>query len=359
MFESVVDKTKTIIPNHGPNRRTGTKVRIRDNYLSGSGATLSINKRYDTSDNLPIDSPKLGVYFSPVDGVNEDIVSSFADLDFNQYLGDPRDNFSENYRELKNIANQYFQKYTGRNNFWDYMSLVKYYDQSIFKQLRKVIPARAKPNLGTLIEGNIFERPKSPIPRSNPTLTQPEYEDTINVSNFETEHEDSRSIVRPSSNYPNYDGVPVSRDIFLTPSLYQLQANDNYDDRNLYVSASVVYGGPRRVFIEATGSMITDNKLSLHNKEYRFFYTSSADYDRSNKMSTDSSENFYTSKSLVDSDLDPEYQFVLALNRSFYEGVKNTIETTNDGKTPIEIRITTPTVAVPVDAGDSDLTVLD
>ena len=101
-------------------------------------------------------------------------------LDFNQYIGDPRDNFEPEYGELKDIANEYFQKYTGNNNFWDYMHLIKFYDQSIFKQLKKLIPARTKAHLGTLIEGNIFERPKSPVQKSNPAFTQPFFTDTIN-----------------------------------------------------------------------------------------------------------------------------------------------------------------------------------
>ena len=38
--------------------------------------------------------------------------------------------------------------------------------------------------MGTLIEGSIFERPKSPVQKNNPTVTQPFYEDNINVSRF-------------------------------------------------------------------------------------------------------------------------------------------------------------------------------
>jgi len=360
-FESVVDKTKTLVPNHGPKRRMATKIRIENNYLSGSGAGLSVDSRYDFSSNdfSPLDSPKLSVMFSPTDVVNEDIVSSFANLDFNQYLGDPRDNFSENYRELKDVSHTYFQKYTGKNNFWDYMHLIKYYDQSIFKQLQKIIPARAKTNMGTLIEGNIFERPKSPVQKNNPTFTQPYYDKEVNISNFEPEHEDSRSIVLPIGEYPNYTGTATNRDTFFTPSLYRFTTNDNYDDRNLYISSSVTLGGPTYVFQEATSSFIDTNRTSIHNKEYRFFYTSSAEFDNSDRKTTRKDLHFYTSKSLADTDLDPEYQYVLALNRSFYEGVKNTTKTTIDGKSPIIVRVTSPTVAIPFDASDSNLRVVD
>ena len=362
LFESVIDKTKTIIPNHGPNRRMATKIRIENNALSGSGAVLNRNTRFDQSSNdfAPIDSAKLGIYFSPTDVINEDIVSSFANLDFNQYLGDPRDDFEQHYRELKDVSDTYFQKYSGNNNFWDYMHIIKYYDQSIFKQMKKLVPARAKSHMGTLIEGNIFERPKSPVQRNHPSFTQPFYEDTINFSQLETEHEASRSLVLIETQYPSYTASLDSYDLFRTPALYNLSSsNDNYDDRNLYLNADAKYGGPNKVFAEATGSIVIENRKSIHNKEYRFFYTSSIEFDRSSLSSINRYENLYTSKSLVESDLDAEYQYVLPLNRSFYEGVKNTRYTTLDGDLPIIIRTTSPTVAVPTDFGISKLRIDD
>ena len=360
-FESVIDKTKTIIPNHGPNRRMATKIRIENNFLSGSGASLNRNTRFDQSSNdfSPLDSPKLGIYFSPVDVINEDIVSSFANLDFNQYIGDPRDNFEEEYDKLKSISDTYFQKYSGKNNFWDYMHIIKYYDQSIFKQLSKLIPARAKAHMGTLIEGNIFERPKSPVQRNHPSFTEPFYEDSINMTVLEVDHEDSASIVSIQTEYPTYTGEIDSSDTFLKPSLYKFEANDNFDDRNLYISGSAKYGGPNYVFTEATASMVMESRLSEHNLEYQFFYTSSGDFDRSSRFTTDPFLNFYTSKSLHPSDLDPEYDNILALNRSFYEGVKNSRATTLDGDLPIIIRTSAPTVATPVDFGISRLRIDD
>ena len=360
-FHSVVDRTKTMVPNYGPTRRLSSKIRLEDNALSGSGAVLSKTERWDASSNdlSPIDSSKLGIYFSPVDVVNEDILLSFANLDFNQYIGDPRDNLEPEYRGLRNVSNEYFKKYSfgsGSANFWDYMRVIKYYDQSVFKQLKKLIPARAKPHMGTVIEGNIFERPKSPVQRNNPSFTLPYYEDTINVTLFgtELEHEDSRSLVTIETEYPNYDANIAER-LFREPSLYRFATNDNYEDRNLYISGSAKYGGPNYVFSEPTGAMATAQKLSEHNKVYKFFYTSSVDFDRSSRYTADPTINFYTSKSVHATDLDPEYDKVLAWNRSFFEGVKNTKYTTIDGDLPIIVKTSAPTVAVPTDVGISKL----
>ena len=346
-FESVVDKTKTIIPNSGPNRRMATKIRIEDNILSGSEGKLSRTKRFDKSSNdfAPLDSSKLGIYFSPVDVINEDIVSSFANLDFNQYIGDPRDNFEESYSTLKDISNQYFQKYTGKNDFWDYMQMIKYYDQSIFKQLKKLVQ------------------------KSNPSFTEPYYEDTINISIQEIEHEESASVVTIKTAYPTYTGTVDEGDIFRTPSLYEFAANDNFDDRNLYINGDIKFGKVARIFSEATGAMVENSRDSLTNKEYSFFYNSADDFDKSVKNSSltgslatginyiDSAFklNYYHSKSLKTSDRDPEYHLYLPFNRSFYEGVKQTVRTTLDGDLPVIVRTSAPTVAIPADTGISKL----
>ena len=362
-FENVEDKTKTMVPNYGPNRRSSTKIRIENNILSGSAALLSVNERYDQSSNdfAPLDSPKVGIYFSPTDVVNEDIILSFANLDFNQYLGDPRDNFKLHYPELKDTANQYFQKYTGKNDFWDYMRLIKYYDQSLFKQIKKLIPARSKPHLGTVIEPNIFERPKSPVQRNNPSFTLPQYEQTINLTNFhyndDPNTEASQSVLKIQTEYPTYEGTIDSSDTFEKPSLYKFDFNDNFDDRATYVSASVKFGVDR-VYQEVTGSVVLDQRLSQYNQEYKFFYTSSVDFDNSQKYSLDNFIHLYSSKSLHDTDLDALYQHTTATRRLFYEGCKNTKLTTPDGDLPIVIRTTSPTIAVPTDAADSNLKVV-
>ena len=362
-FESVVDQTKTFIPNYGPNRRSTDKIRIENNFLSGSGANLSIKQRFDFSSNdfSPVDSPKVGIYFSPTDVVNDDIISSFANLDFNQLLGDPRDNFKLQYRDLKDSSNKYFQKYSGNNDFWDYMHLIKYYDQSVFKQIKKLIPMRAKPQLGTVIEPNIFERSKNPVQRNNPSFTQIDYDGEINISAFhdnsDNNIETSHSILKIETEYPYYEGDIDSSDSFEKPSLYKFTTNDNLDDRNTYISGSVTYGGPDSIYQEATGAMVTEQRLSEQNKEYKFFYDNESDYARSSKYSINPFENFYSSRSLHASDLDSEYQNITSFNRLFYEGVKNTSDTTIDGDLPVIVTTTAPTVAVPTTKGISKLSI--
>jgi hypothetical protein len=366
-FESVVDDTKTFLPNYGPNRGSTDKIRIENNFLSGSGTSLSVNERHDYSSNnfSPVDSPKIGVYFSPTDVVNDDIVSSVANLDFNQILGDPRDNFKLHYPELKESSDKYFKKYTGNNDFWDYMRLIKYYDQSVFKQIKKALPMRVKPQLGTVIEPNIFERSKNPVQRNHPSFKIVNYDSKINLTNFHynvdtdgVHQEASHSVLQISSEYPYYEGEIDSSDTFRKPSLYKFAPNDNYDDRNLYISGAVNFGGPSAIYQEATGAMVMNQRLSERNREYKFFYSSEVSWSRStSRTSIDNFENLFSSRSLHPSDRDTGYQDTTAFKRMFFEGVKNTSETTIDGDLPFIITTTAPTVAVPTSKGISKLTI--
>ena len=366
-FESVVDETKTFIPNYGPNRRNTDKIRIENNFLSGSGASLSTIERFDFSSNdfSPVDSNKVGIYFSPTDAVNDDIISSFANLDFNQILGDPRDNFRLEYPELKESSNKYFQKYSDNNDFWDYMHLIKYYDQSVFKQIKKLIPMRSKTHLGTVVEPNIFERPKIPIQRNNPSFDRVDYSSKINLTNFhynsDTDgvyQEASHSVLTIETEYPFYEGeIDKSVRSFELPSLYKFAANDNFEDRNTYISGAVNYGGPSHVYQEATGAMVMNQRLSERNQEYKFSYNSEISWSLSSKYSIDKFENLYSSRSLHESDKDTGYQDTISLRRLFYEGVKNTSDTTLDGDLPFIVTQTAPTVAVPTTKGISKLSV--
>ena len=117
----------------------------------------------------------------------------------------------------------------------------------------------AKPQLGTVIEPNIFERSKNPVQRNNPSFTQIDYDGKINISSFhdnsDNNIETSHSILKIETEYPYYEGDIDSSDSFEKPSLYKFTTNDNLDDRNTYISGSVTYGGPASIYQQATGAM--------------------------------------------------------------------------------------------------------
>ena len=199
------------------------------------------------------------------------------------------------------------------------------------------------------------------------------FENTIDIGTFEgeVEHEDSRSIIRVETDFPNFSSqIDAGLDIFERPSLYKFDFNDNYSDNSLYISGSAKIGGPDRVFQEVTGSIITQGRLSLHNQVSKFFYTSSVEFDNSVRIGTsaqnrilfpdgDLLQNLFTSRSLVKTDIDPKYDEVTALNNSFYEGVKNTRSTTIDGDAAFIVRKSATRVAVPTRGDIGKLGIVD
>jgi hypothetical protein len=378
-FSSVVDEEQTLIPNIGPSRRVANKIRIESSKLVFGG--LSVDKRAELSsyDQASLDSNKLGIYFSPVDVINEDIIHSIANLDFDQYIGDPRDKYKYRYRTLEDVATTYWQKYKSPNNFWDYIRLIRYYDSSLFEQLRKFVPARARASVGLLIEPNILERKKEVVGKK-PTFEDlvirgniPMYVQSASAENipvtasisqflptlsgsFAKENwEGSASFFDttiPSGSYITYNGIISSS--MHKPALYQLSSSINSDFG--YGVYDITKGGPTHVFEEAIQPMITGSKISEHNYEYKFFYTTRKSALADHGYTWDTERKNYDSRSFHRS----EIQSVGHDNAYFrlaYSGCLQTKNTTLDKLEPVTITITSPTTLVTQEPGESKLRV--
>ena len=92
--------------------------------------------------------------------MNDDIAHQLGVADLSEFYGEPGNMYDDEYEGLRTIRNRYFQKYTKPNNFWDFMRLVLFFDTSLFKQIRTLLPARARSNVGLLIEEHMVARPK-------------------------------------------------------------------------------------------------------------------------------------------------------------------------------------------------------
>jgi len=138
------------------------KVRLESyeltNYLTSTGR-VSLSK-YDTA---PLDSNKLGVFYSPQTMIDEDIIAQLGYVNLDQYLGDPEDFMEKSYPKLLNFASNYWKKYSSKNNINAYIQLFSLFDLSFFKQLDQLIPARVDKIKGLLIQPNLLERSKDAI----------------------------------------------------------------------------------------------------------------------------------------------------------------------------------------------------
>jgi hypothetical protein len=114
------------------------------------------------------------VAFSPQDEVNDDIISQLGSFNIGQYIGDPRQVSSSlnYYPDFNVLRDEYFSKYTHSYDLWDYMRLIKFYDNSLFKMIKDFTPARTSLATGIVIKPTLLERCKYPLPQANTNTTQ-------------------------------------------------------------------------------------------------------------------------------------------------------------------------------------------
>jgi len=355
-FRSIVDQEKLRVPNIGPNRRNATKIRLEDNTIIGP-LSSNVRKEKSSQDFAPIDSNKLGVFFSPTDVVNEDIMYSIADFNFDNLVGDPRDVYEDSYRGLELQQRKYWKKYSQTNNFWDYLRIIDYYDSGIWQQLRSLSPARANTTLGVLIEPNILERSKVVVGKP-PSFDNQYFENAghfdhgIDMTNYISGSDDRMMIL--TGEFPNYNGTinihnneSGSLGTLAMPSLVRLSEIDPRTEfGNTYATASVTQGGISSTFTETLQPYISSSRISEHNEIRYKNYTSSLDAYTDNPFSSSFEPAEYQSMA-----------YDSKLFRLFYKGLLLTKKNTIDGKDPVEITITSPTKLVTQEPGDSKLKV--
>jgi hypothetical protein len=125
-----------------------------------TGLSLSYRERSTKKslDTAPIDSNRLGLFFSPVKEINMDMLKSLGQFELDDYIGEPEERYSSEYIDLRILRNYYFERYN--INLYEYIQLVRYIDQSLFETLESLVPARAIVSSGLLIEPHMLERSK-------------------------------------------------------------------------------------------------------------------------------------------------------------------------------------------------------
>jgi hypothetical protein len=133
------------------------KIRFEEQELIGD---LSYKQRATKKsfDRAPIDSNRLGIFFSPIKELNMDIIKAFGDFNIDNYIGDPKDQYNDGYKKLDELREYYFQRLN--LNAGEYIQLVRYINKSLFDVLADLTPARAKVSKGLLIEPHFLERSK-------------------------------------------------------------------------------------------------------------------------------------------------------------------------------------------------------
>jgi hypothetical protein len=135
---------------------------------------ISIEQSYPSLGSESPDVNLLEVAFSPQNEINDDVIESLGYFNIGEYIGDPRQVSSSatSYPDLNVLSNNFFQKYFDTYDLTDYVRLIKYFDNSLFKMIKDFVPARTSLTSGVVIKQHLLERNKYPQPQVYDTQYQ-------------------------------------------------------------------------------------------------------------------------------------------------------------------------------------------
>lgn len=142
-------------------------------------AFTSIQQNREENEKFTPDVNYVEVALSPSVEINEDINSSLGYFNIGEYIGDPREVSSSTYTypSLSSLSETFFQKYSQTYNWTDFLRIIKYFDNAVFKMLKDFIPARAGVATGAVIKQHLLERNRQRPAQI--TYTEPYYTGSV------------------------------------------------------------------------------------------------------------------------------------------------------------------------------------
>jgi hypothetical protein len=170
--------------------------------LSSSVLNPNVTLQY-YQNNTRKNSRELEVGFSPADELNQTITGSLGFFSIDNLIGNPTYQSMSYYPALEQEKDNFFAGYNYSHSIYEYIRLIKYYNNSLFKMIKDYVPARAELSDGIIVKSHILERNKY-------ERHEPEF-------NFENNYSQSVVMVTitgsdaPNLNYPtNYiSSVPT------------------------------------------------------------------------------------------------------------------------------------------------------
>ncbi len=210
---SWLQNTESIYYNQTPGgikNRVSDRVRIV-NTIVPSGSTLSPyrsvqQESYPSGSNPSINY--LEVAFSPQDQVNDDIIAQIGDFNLGEYIGDPRQisESKRSYPQLDALRDAYFTKYINSYDVNDFIRLIKFFDNSLFKMIEDFTPARTTLSSGVVIKQNLLERNV----QAPPSMSYGNVTYSGSVKSFARDYNVHYAIERPGNTLINDDVLEVA-----------------------------------------------------------------------------------------------------------------------------------------------------
>jgi hypothetical protein len=176
------------------------KIRLDNTGSLISGSTLSqYTSIYKRDTKYTDDLHKVEVGFSPTDNIDNLIVSyslataSLSSFNIDDYIGDPRSLYSSEYgllnasgsiqTSLEQITNRIMSS-SAAYDVKDYVRLIKFFDNVIFKMVRDYVPARTVADTGIIIKPHLLQRNKAKSPFLSGS--RPEHSGSIDTAFIES-----------------------------------------------------------------------------------------------------------------------------------------------------------------------------
>ena len=122
-----------------------------------------------TTESYTANPDYLEVAFSPQNQIDNDIINQIGNFNLGNYIGDPRQIsqslYETTYPDLVTLSEEYFRKYISSYDLIDFIRLIKFFDNSLFKMLEDFTPANVSLSSGVVIKQHILERNKYRVPQ--------------------------------------------------------------------------------------------------------------------------------------------------------------------------------------------------
>ena len=202
-YFSNIEECVTNSPNTVYSIPVNKKVRIQNNTITGSLLSTFLKLEEDTLENYTRDLHYTDVSFSPQNEVNKDIIAYYGNnINVDNIIGDPKYAQSSSYSELEVLNGEYYKKYSSRYNYKDFVRLIQFYDNALFKMILDFVPGRDNTITGLTIKSPIIERSKAKVP---PVTGDSKYNDfSVSITG---------SNIKGDSIY--ISGIPDGRDFYL------------------------------------------------------------------------------------------------------------------------------------------------
>ena len=141
------------------------KIRVRSwqssenvKRLGGTLAPLSEIPKGET----PIDDTRFSIEINAVQSLNEDMIRMFSSLEpFDNYIGNPDLQFSDDYPDLQDLRDVYFNRLRDGVTGAAFFEFFKWFDNNLGALIESLIPRKTKfLGVNFVVEPHMLERPK-------------------------------------------------------------------------------------------------------------------------------------------------------------------------------------------------------